>query len=53
MRIFIIVVLLAALGYTVSAVAKLENYRYANFVGLCLDGYDAKIRPRGSIARTV
>jgi hypothetical protein len=36
------VVLLAALGYSVCAVAKLENYRYANFVGLCADGYDVK-----------
>lgn len=38
----VIVVLLAALAYSVVAVAKLENYRYANFVGLCADGYDIK-----------
>jgi hypothetical protein len=45
-----IVVLLAALGYSVGAVAKLENYRYANFVGLCVDGYDVK-NPASRIKR--
>lgn len=38
----IVGLLLVALGYSVMAVAKLENYRYANFVGLCVDGYDVK-----------
>ncbi|WP_426615377.1 hypothetical protein [Bradyrhizobium sp. McL0616] len=46
----IIVVLLAALAYSVVAVAKLENYRYANFVGLCADGYDIK-NPTSGIKR--
>lgn len=40
--IVIVGLLLVALGYSVMAVAKLENYRYANFVGLCVDGYDVK-----------
>jgi len=40
--IIVVGLLLVALGHSVMAVAKLENYRYANFVGLCVDGYDVK-----------
>jgi hypothetical protein len=42
MRMILILALTAALAYSVSVVAKLENYRYANSVGLCVDGYDLK-----------
>jgi hypothetical protein len=42
MRSLLIVVLLAALAYSVAIVAKLENYRYANSLGMCVDGYDLK-----------
>jgi hypothetical protein len=46
----IVVVLFAALGYSVAAVAKLENYRYANFVGLCAEDYDVR-NPSSRIKR--
>lgn len=42
MRIILILALTAALAYSVSVVAKLENYRYANSLGMCIDGYDLK-----------
>lgn len=35
-------VLLATLGWSIGAVARLENYQYANSLGLCVDGYDQK-----------
>jgi hypothetical protein len=40
--IIIVGLLLVALGYSVKAVARLDNYRYANFVWPCVDGYDVK-----------
>ena len=33
--IFLLTVLVIALAITTTAVVRLENYRYANFVGLC------------------
>jgi len=37
--IFLLATLLVALAITTTAVVRLENYRYANFVGLCSE-YD-------------
>jgi hypothetical protein len=37
--IFLLVVLVIALAITTNAVVRLENYRYANFVGFCSE-YD-------------
>lgn len=36
-----IAALLVALGITTAAVARLENYRYANFLGMC-SAFDLK-----------
>ena len=37
----IIALLVIALAFTAASVIRLENYRYANFVGYCAD-YDSK-----------